>query len=107
MAWTVILKRSASDDLGWFGKKEARRILQRAREQLQADPLAETRNLTTLRPNPIGQRELRLEGRYRVLFDVDVEQELVTIVLVGEKRGSALFVQGEEFTAHHESNPPE
>ena len=42
-----------------------------------------------------------------MLFDVDVEEELVTIVLVGEKRGNALFVQGEEFTAHHESNPAE
>jgi hypothetical protein len=32
---------------------------------------------------------------------------VVTIVLVGEKRGQSLIVQGEEFTAHHESDPAE
>ena len=34
-------------------------------------------------------------------------RRLVTIVLVGEKRGEALIVQGEEFTEHHESDPAE
>jgi hypothetical protein len=28
-----------------------------------------------------------------------------TIVLVGEKSGNRLLVMGEEFRAHHESNP--
>ncbi len=27
------------------------------------------------------------------------------IVLVGEKRGELLIVRGEEYTAHHESDP--
>jgi hypothetical protein len=31
----------------------------------------------------------------------------VAIILVGEKRGNALLVCGQEFTAHHESNPAE
>jgi hypothetical protein len=31
----------------------------------------------------------------------------VTIILVGEKRGEALLVQGKEFTDHHESDPSE
>jgi hypothetical protein len=38
---------------------------------------------------------------------VDHEVKEVTIVLVGEKRGDSLFVQGEEFTAHHESDSAE
>ena len=63
--------------------------------------------MKTLRPNPVAQRELRLFGKYRVLFNVDQEQEEVTIILVGEKRGSALLVRGQEFTAHHESDPAE
>ena len=62
--------------------------------------------LKTLRPNPIAARELRLFGKYRVLFNVDEESEEVTIILVGEKRGNSLFVQGEEFTGH-ESDPTE
>jgi hypothetical protein len=32
---------------------------------------------------------------------------LVTIVLVGEKRGNRLIVLVEEFSEHHESDSPE
>src|SRR5437588_454721 len=105
MAWTVALKESVIKDLRWFGRKDSRLLLDTAVDRLTADPLAETRNLKTLRPNPIAQRELRLFGKYPVLFNVDAAAEVVTIVLVGEKRGESLFVQGEEFIAHHEGNP--
>jgi len=107
MSWTVALKESAIDDLRWFGKKDGRLLLNEAEERLSAEPMAETANMKTLRANPVAQRELRLFGKYRVLFNVDVEAEEVTIILVGEKRGNALFVRGEEFTAHHESGSPE
>ena len=107
MAWTVTLKESVIADLRWFGRKDGRLLLKTATQQLSVDPLAETRKLKTLRPNPLAQRELRLFGKYRVLFNVDPGAEVVTIVLVGEKRGNALLVQGEEFTEHHESSPPE
>lgn len=60
--------------------------------------------MKTLRPNPVAQRELRLFGRCRVLFNVNRPQQRVTIVLVGEKRGNALIVQGRRFTEHHESD---
>ena len=63
--------------------------------------------MKTLRPNPVAQRELRLRGRYRVLFNVDPTTRAVTLVLVGEKRGGALFVQRRRFTTHHESHSPQ
>src|SRR5262249_44779103 len=47
---------------GWFGKKDGRLLLREAEEYLAADPLGVTRNLKTLRPNPVAQRELRLRG---------------------------------------------
>jgi mRNA-degrading endonuclease RelE of RelBE toxin-antitoxin system len=104
MAWTVDLKESVIDDLRWFGRKEGRVLLTAMEERLATDPLAETRNIKTLSANPVAQRELRLFGKYRVLFNVDSDAELVTVILFGEKRGSSLYVQGEEFTAHHESD---
>jgi mRNA-degrading endonuclease RelE of RelBE toxin-antitoxin system len=107
MAWSVRVKESVVEDLRWFGRKDGRLLLETAEEYLSADPLAETRNMKTLRPNPVAQRELRLFGKYRVLFNVDPEAEVVTLVLVGEKRGNSLIVQGEEFTGHHEDNPAE
>ena len=102
-AWTVTLKESVVDDLRALGLKEGRAV---AVERLAADPLAQTWNLKTLRPNPVADRELRLWSRYRVLFKVESAERAVTIVLVGEKRGESLIVQGETFTAH-ESNPTE
>src|SRR4051812_1707508 len=101
MAWEVTLQESVVKDLRWFGRKVGRLLLAEAEALLSADPLAETRNLKTLRPNAVAQRELRLQGKYRVLFNVDEEVQAVTIVLVGEKQGNRLIVQGEEFTAHH------
>ena len=104
MAWTVTLKESVIKDLRWFGRKDGRLLLNTAVERLKANPLTETCHVKTLRPNPVAQRELRLFGKYRVLFNVDAADEVVTIVLVGEKRGESLLVQGEEFTEHHESH---
>ncbi len=107
MAWTVHLKESVIEDLRWFGKKDSRTLLTEAERRLMADPLTDTRNMKALRPNPVAQRELRLLGKYRVLFDVDEDTEKVTIVLVGEKRGDSLLVRGEEFAEHHESDSTE
>lgn len=100
MAWQVEVKEAAVEHLQWFGKKTGRTLLKKALALLQQDPLAETKNMKTLRPNPIAQRELRLFGMYRVLFSVDTGAELVTIILVGEKRGDRLLVLGKEYDAH-------
>jgi mRNA-degrading endonuclease RelE of RelBE toxin-antitoxin system len=106
MNWTVALKESVIDDLRWFGKRDGRKLLKEAEQHLTSNPLLESRNMKSLRPNPVAERELRLFGKYRVLFNVDEEHEEVTIILVGDKRGNSLFVQGEEFTGH-ESHPAE
>lgn len=62
--------------------------------------------MKTLRPNSVAERELRLFGKYRALFNVHRQKRQVTIVLVGEKRGETLIVQGRRFT-EHESHPAE
>ena len=100
MVWTIKLKESVIDDLTWFGKKDGRLLLKEAEQPLSAEPLLESRNMKTLRPNSVAERELRLFGKYLVLFNVDEENGEVTIILVGEKRGNSLLVQGEEFTGH-------
>jgi len=105
MSWTVTLEESVIDDLRWFGPRDGRLLLAAARERLESDPVTESRNLKTLRPNPVAQRELRLFGNYRVLFNVDSDARVVTMVLVGEKRGESLIVQGKAFVAHHEDHP--
>ena len=105
MRWAVALRESVIEDLRYFGRKVGRLILKEARMQLAAGPLAETGQMKTLRPNPVAQRELRLFGKYRVLFNVDAARCIVDVVLVGEKRGNSLIVQGKEFTAHESRSP--
>ena len=107
MAWTVELKQSAIDDLRWFGKRDGRQLLEEALLRLEQNPLVESRQMKSLRPNPVAGRELRLFGKCRVLFNVDEPSQFVTIVLVGEKRGDALIVQGQEYHDHHESDSTE
>src|SRR6266700_3568554 len=96
MAWNVEVKEAAVEHLQWFGKKTGRKVLKTALEYLESDPLGETKNMKTLRPNPVAQRELRLFGKYRMLFSVEERDEMVTVLLVGEKIGNRLLVLGEE-----------
>jgi mRNA-degrading endonuclease RelE of RelBE toxin-antitoxin system len=104
MTWTVTWREAALENLRWFGQKNSRLLRKTAEDLLRNNPLAESRNMKTLRPNPVAQRELRLFDKYRVLFDVDRDAEKVAVILVGEKRGNRLFVQGKEFTEHHEDD---
>ena len=104
MAWTVEVKEAALEHIQWFGKKTGRKLLKEALRHLERDPLGESKHMKTLRPNPVAARELRLFGKYRVLFSVHEERHLTTIILVGEKSGNRLLVLGEEYSAHHESN---
>jgi mRNA-degrading endonuclease RelE of RelBE toxin-antitoxin system len=99
-AWTVALKASVIDDLRALGKKTGKAVLTASILRLKQNPLAHTRHLKTLRPNPVAHRELRLFGRFRVLFTVDEAEAVATIVLAGEKRGNSLYVQGKRFTTH-------
>ena len=101
-SWRVAVKRSVVVDLRALGQTTGRAVLENAVERLSQDPISETRNLKTLRPNPVAQRELRVMGKYRILFNIDQATREVTILLAGEKRGDALIVQGERFTAHYE-----
>src|SRR5262245_3529497 len=107
MAWKVVLAKSVVGDLQWFGAKEGRKVLAAAQERLTANPCEDSRNMKSLRPNPVAQREVRLFGKYRLLFNLEESTQTVTIVLAGEKRGNALLVRGKEFQKHHESDPSE
>jgi mRNA-degrading endonuclease RelE of RelBE toxin-antitoxin system len=61
---------------------------------IESDPCETTRNKFRLRrASPHADYELRAEP-WRVFYRVDGENVLVT--LIGEKRGAALIVEGEE-----------
>ena len=98
--WSVEFKKSAVGDLEWFSPATARSLVQGMIGRLTNDPVSETRNCKALRSNPIAQRELRLGGKYRILYSIEEARRIVTILVVGEKSGNALLVRGERFEAH-------
>lgn len=88
--------------LDWIERKYHNLIRQTIREQLIHTPDIETRNRKTLdQPAPYGATwELRFgpNNRYRVLYEIDREQQEVWILAIGIKEGNRLFIGGEEYT---------
>ena len=104
MPWSIQILPSAVADLDFF-PASAQRIIEGAvdRHLLHA-PLAISRNLKLLQPNPIASYELRIHGQYRVWYRGDDVSQVVTIVVIGRKQGNALYVQGKEYRLHHEDH---
>ena len=85
---------SAKRQLRAFDGRERTLIVAAVDDQLSHEPLVETRNRKELRPNVIAPWELRV-GDLRVFYEV-AEPEVVTVLAIGEKRGSKLYIEGEE-----------
>jgi len=60
-------------------------------EQLQYEPLVETRNRRPMRPNPLAPWELRI-GDLRVYYDVEETEHIVLIRAVGIKEGNRVRI---------------
>ena len=84
----------AVDDLRVLRKTDQQRIVAEIDDQHQADQT--TRNRKRLRPNKLAEWELRVD-EFRVFYDIDAEAPAVKIKAIGEKRGSKLFVHGQEY----------
>jgi mRNA-degrading endonuclease RelE of RelBE toxin-antitoxin system len=86
----------AVEDLRWFGKVDRKKILAVLESQLSHEPAVETRNRKRLRPNKLAKWELRID-RTRVFFDIDPANQLIQVRAIGYKRGSRLWIHGEEY----------
>ncbi len=86
----------AVEDLRLYTKRDRKRIVQEIESCLKQEPSRETRNNKRLRPNRLAEWELRVD-RFRVFYDIDQANALVKIEAIGHKRGSCLYVRGEEF----------
>jgi mRNA-degrading endonuclease RelE of RelBE toxin-antitoxin system len=86
----------AIEDMRLLRKHERKRVIEEIENQLRYQPTQETRNRKRLRPNEMAEWELRVD-KYRVFYDVDEESKLVKVEAVGYKKGSKLFIHGEEY----------
>ena len=83
----------ARDDLRALRKNDQVEIVAAVQVQLQYEPTVETRNRKRLRLNEVAEWELRV-GKFRVLYNVDVDVQRVRIEVIGFKMGHVLFVRG-------------
>jgi mRNA-degrading endonuclease RelE of RelBE toxin-antitoxin system len=86
----------AKEDLRPLRKYDRQRIIGAIEAQLAHQPATETHNRKHLRANPLADWELRV-GPFRVFYDVDEQNARVSVVAIGQKVGSTLFVHGEEY----------
>ncbi len=71
-----------------------------ADEQLSFEPTTETRNRKPLKRPVVFMAtwEIRFgpQNRFRVYYDVDLDQAIVSILAIGIKRGNPVVIGGEE-----------
>lgn len=88
--------QEAVEDIHQFRKTDRKHVIDEVERHLKHQPTQETRNRKKLRPNEIAEWELRVD-KFRVFYDVDENEEFVKIEAVGFKKGSRIFIHGEEY----------
>jgi mRNA-degrading endonuclease RelE of RelBE toxin-antitoxin system len=91
--YRIVFTPSAEADLAWLRKSEQRLIVSAVTEHLSHDPLTVTLKRKPLRPNPIARWALRIE-EYRVLYNPDPTEKVVTVRAVGYKDHNTLYIRG-------------
>jgi len=96
MSFKIEFTPEVIEDIRSFKKYEQKRIIQEVENQLTYQPTEETRNRKKLRPNQLAEWELRID-KFRVFYDLDIEERRVKIEAVGYKKGNTLFIRGKEY----------
>ena len=67
--------------------------------RLRNQPATPTKAIKKLRPNPLAEFELRVRD-LRVLYNVNVDDAVVVLLVVGRKVGNSLVVGNKQFYGH-------
>lgn len=97
----IIFDEQVSSHFEAIDHKHHSAILDEIEQQLAYEADVQTRNRKPMRiPNRLDATwELRCgrSNRYRVYYDVDIDQQVVVVLAVGQKHGNTLFIGQEEF----------
>lgn len=104
MSFRITITHDAESQLRFLSVREQRTIEAAVAARLRDQPTITTRAIKRLRPNPLAEFEMRVGG-LRVLYNVDMENGEVVVLVVGRKVGNTLIVGGEEFHAHRSDLP--
>ena len=99
--YTFKYARQIYEHMDFIESKHHRLIAATIKQQLSHTPESKTRNRKPLRePAVFGATwELRfgLNNTFRVFYEVDRAEAVVTILAIGVKEGNRLFIGGKEF----------
>ena len=101
MRFTIVFADQVIEHFAAVERKDHSLILDTVEQQLAHAPAAPTRNRKALRiPNAVNASwELRCgaNNRYRIFYDVDIDNHFVIVLAVGKKDGNKLTIGREEF----------
>ena len=92
----IEITEDALEDMLMFRQFDRRRIFDGIETHLCRQPAVKTRNRKPLRANPLAKWELRLDP-FRVFYNVDTINAIVTAIAVGEKQNERLLIRGVEY----------
>src|SRR5712691_8647321 len=105
MPFRITITEDADRQLRSLPARDQRILEAAIVSRLRGQPTTPTKAIKRLRPNPLAEFELRA-GDLRALYNV--EDEEVVVLIVGQKVGNKLIVEGAEFHGHqdHPVEPP-
>lgn len=92
-SYILDMTEDANEDLSYYRAFERKLIIDEIAVQLVDQPDIETHNRKRLRDNPIARWELKV-GKFRVFYEIDADEQLVTVVSVGHKEHNVLYIRG-------------
>ena len=93
--FTIRFTTQAQTELLWFSKRDQKVIIQGIRVSLSYEPTIEAKNRKPMQANPYASQELRVQ-KFRVLYNVDTEVEIVSIEKIGLKINNKFFFKGKD-----------
>ncbi|HVC95253.1 MAG TPA: hypothetical protein VND64_16275 [Pirellulales bacterium] len=96
MVYQIQYSPASEEHLRVLSARQRATVFDTVEEQLAHQPSVETRNRKSMRPNSVAPWELRIDD-LRVYYDVvDEPEKRVTILAVGRKDRSRVFIGGKE-----------
>jgi mRNA-degrading endonuclease RelE of RelBE toxin-antitoxin system len=91
--YTLDMTEDANEDLSYYRAFERKMITDEILVQLVDQPEVETHSHRSLRDNPIARWELKV-GKFRIFYEIDTDEQFVTVVSVGHKAHNVLYIRG-------------
>jgi len=92
-SYILDMTEDASEDLSYYRAFERKTITDEMAVHLVNEPDVETNSRRRLRDNPIARWELKV-GKFRVFYEIDADEQIVTVISVGHKQHNVLYIRG-------------